>query len=71
MRPCANVSIMRAGARRIGPDDGAINVLDLVDLLLCFGQPVPPCGPADVNHDGAVNVLDLVELLLTFGTACP
>ncbi len=52
--------------------DGVINVLDLIDLLLCFGQPGnPPCGAADVNNDGSVNVLDLIELLLEFGTACP
>ena len=52
--------------------DGAINVLDLIELLLCFGQPAGvPCGIADVNQDGAVNVLDLIELLLVFGTTCP
>ncbi len=51
--------------------DGTVNVLDLIDLLLCFGQPVPPCGPADVNHDGAVDVLDLIDLLVAFGTPCP
>ncbi len=53
--------------------DATVNVLDLIDLLLCFGQPaVPPCetGP-DTNGDGAVNVLDLIDLLLVFGTACP
>ena len=52
--------------------DGTINVLDLIDLLLCFGQPaVPGCEAEDVNGDGSVNVLDLIELLLAFGTACP
>ena len=52
--------------------DGAVDVLDLIDLLLCFGQPaLGGCGPADINDDGAVNVLDLIELLLDFGTACP
>ncbi len=52
--------------------DGDVNVLDLIDLLLCFGQPgTPPCDTADVNTDGDVNVLDLIELLLAFGTACP
>jgi hypothetical protein len=51
--------------------DGVINVLDLIDLLLCFGQPAnPPCDSADVNSDGTVNVLDLIELLLVFGQAC-
>ena len=48
--------------------DGVVNVLDLIDLLLCFGQPAgPPCDLADVNGDGTVNVLDLIELLLNFG----
>ena len=52
--------------------DGAINVLDLIELLLCFGQPAtPPCDVTDINADGTVNVLDLIELLLAFGTACP
>ncbi len=52
--------------------DGAVNVLDLIDLLLCFGLPaVPGCTSEDVNDDGSVNVLDLIDVLLVFGTACP
>ncbi len=52
--------------------DGAINVLDLVDLLLCFGQSaVPGCENEDVTGDGSVNVVDLVDLLLEFGNDCP
>ena len=52
--------------------DGTVNVLDLIDLLLCFGQPADPgCQTEDVNADGVVNVLDLIELLLNFGQACP
>ena len=52
--------------------DGTVNVLDLIDLLLCFGQPAtPPCVTADINGDGTVNVLDLIELLLAFGTTSP
>ena len=52
--------------------DGDINVLDLIDLLLCFGLPaVPGCEAEDVNDDGSVNVLDLIDLLLLFGTSCP
>ena len=52
--------------------DGVVNVLDLIDLLLCFGQPAAPaCSPEDINGDGNVNVLDLIELLLAFGQACP
>ncbi len=52
--------------------DGFVNVLDLVALLLCFGDPaIPGCVGEDINEDGNVNVLDLVQLLLAFGTACP
>ena len=52
--------------------DCVVNVLDLIELLLCFGQPpVGACALADINADGAVNVLDLVDLLLAFGAACP
>ncbi len=52
--------------------DGVINVLDLIQLLLCFGQSgTPPCDTPDINNDGVVNVLDLIQLLLAFGTACP
>ncbi|MHC4108701.1 MAG: hypothetical protein ACYSTY_11505, partial [Planctomycetota bacterium] len=51
--------------------DGVINVLDLIDLLLCFGQPaVPGCEAEDVNGDGTVNVLDLIDVLLEFGQSC-
>ncbi len=52
--------------------DCMVNVLDLIEVLLCFGQPaVPGCESADINEDGTVNVLDLIDLLLVFGTACP
>ncbi len=52
--------------------DGVVNVLDLIDLLLCFGLPAAPgCEVQDVNGDGTVNVLDLIDLLLEFGNACP
>ncbi len=51
---------------------GAVNVHDLVRLLLCFGQPaLPECQAEDINLDGTVDVLDLIDLLLAFGTACP
>ena len=52
--------------------DGTTNVLDLIDVLLCFGLPaVPGCEAEDVNEDTTVNVLDLIDLLLEFGNACP
>jgi len=51
--------------------DGVINVLDLIDLLLCFGQPaIPGCETADIDGSGTVNVLDLIDLLLVFGQPC-
>ncbi len=53
-------------------DDGAVNVLDLIDVLLCFGQSAaPPCDDSDISQDGVVNVLDLIDVLLAFGTTCP
>ena len=53
--------------------DGATDVLDLIDLLLCFGLPAtPPCDEGqDINQDGDVDVLDLIDLLLEFGASCP
>ncbi len=52
--------------------DGVTNVLDLIDLLLCFGLPAAGgCQDEDINGDGNVNVLDLIDLLLAFGTTCP
>ncbi len=49
--------------------DGNVNVLDLIDVLLCFGQPaVPDCEWEDVNGDGNVDVLDLITVLLNFGS---
>ena len=45
--------------------DGVLNILDLIDLLLCFDQPAEsPCDPADLNGDGMVDVLDLIALLV-------
>ena len=41
--------------------DGAVNVLDLIEVLLAFGQTH---SSADLNGDGTVNVLDLIALLL-------
>ncbi len=52
--------------------DGVVNVLDLIDLLLCFDLPaVPGCEDEDVNGDRIVDRLDLIDLLLAFGTSCP
>ena len=52
--------------------DGVVNALDLIDLLLCLGQPAtPPCDTADVNGDTFVNALDLIDLLLDLGLICP
>ncbi len=52
--------------------DGVTDVLDLIELLLCFGQPsLPPCDASDINGDGETNHLDLIVLLSAFGTTCP
>ncbi len=52
--------------------DGAVDVLDLIAMLLCFGQPADPgCEAEDINGDGVVNVLDLIDLLLAFGQPSP
>jgi len=45
-------------------NDGAVNVLDLIELLLAFGTTDQT---ADINNDGTVNVLDLLQLLLNWG----
>ena len=47
--------------------DCAVNVLDLIQVLLAFGSAE---AASDINGDGVVNVLDLIELLLAFGSAC-
>ncbi len=66
MLPACPADIAPAGG------DGVVNVLDLIEILLCFGQPAtPPCDTSDVNGDGNVNVLDIVDLLLVFGQICP
>ncbi len=52
--------------------DGEVNVLDLIELLLCFGQSANlGCQAGDLNGDGSVNVLDLIAVLLVFGQTCP
>ena len=53
--------------------DGFVNVLDLTQVLLCFGNPATgPCGTGqDITQDGFVNVLDLTQVLLAFGDVCP
>ena len=53
-------------------NDGTVDVLDLIDMLLCFGLPANlDCAAVDINGDGVIDVLDLIELLLEFGAACP
>jgi hypothetical protein len=45
--------------------DGVVDVLDLVEVLVSWGE-CPGC-PADLNGDGVVDVLDLVEVLVGWG----
>ncbi len=72
--PCDDDGLSLVGSRAAAfcpadiTADGVVNVLDLIQLLLAFGDPG---GPADINGDGTVNVIDLIDLLLKFGTACP
>ncbi len=51
---------------------GSVDVQDLVEVLLCFGDPAtPPCDTGqDITQDGVVNINDLVEVLLVFGDVC-
>ncbi len=52
--------------------DGMVNVLDLIEMLSCYGQTaVGGCASADLTDDGVINVLDLIELLLDFGSPAP
>ena len=52
--------------------DGYVDVLDLIDVLLCFGLPAAGgCESEDINGDGNVNVLDLIEVLRAFGVSRP
>jgi hypothetical protein len=48
--------------------DGAVNVVDMVALVLAWGPCAPPPAacPADVNSDGTVDVVDLVALVLNW-----
>jgi hypothetical protein len=50
--------------------DGAINVDDLIAVILAWGpcaEPCPPTCAADVNDDCAVNVDDLIAVILNWG----
>lgn len=44
---------------------GRVDVSDLIDVLMCYGQE--PCDSGDVNRDNVVNVLDLLGVLGQFG----
>ncbi len=52
--------------------DGAVNVVDLIEVLICFGRAATPgCEPVDLVTDGVVDVMDLLDLLTDLGTSCP
>jgi len=63
-------NVVRLEVRVIPPGDlngdFVVNVLDLIIMLLDFGDCPPAC-PSDVNGDGTVGVLDLIILLENFG----
>lgn len=44
---------------------GRVDVNDLIDVLLCFGQTA--CDEGDVNRDNVTDVYDLMDLLGSFG----
>ncbi|MCS7208360.1 MAG: dockerin type I repeat-containing protein [Fimbriimonadales bacterium] len=48
--------------------DGCVNDIDLLQVLLEFGNTT--ITPADVNNDGVVNDIDLLAILLNFGSGC-
>jgi hypothetical protein len=47
--------------------DSSVDVLDLVGVILQWGECAGPCCHGDVNGDSMVDVLDLVELVLAWG----
>ncbi len=53
--------------------DGFINVLDLGEVIVCFGNPATgACSTGqDVIQDGFINVLDLGAVITAFGSSCP
>ncbi|MCH7634672.1 MAG: trypsin-like serine protease, partial [Proteobacteria bacterium] len=52
--------------------DGVVNIIDWIEVLLCFGQPaVPGCEAQDIDEDGAITVLDLIDVILDLGVVCP
>ena len=63
-------SIVRLEVRVFPPGDldhnFVVNVLDLIIMLLDFGDCPPAC-PSDLNGDGTVDRLDLIILLDNFG----
>ncbi len=51
--------------------NGYVDVLDLIEVLICYGQSAAPgCQHADLVHDGVVNVMDLLDLLTSLGQPC-
>jgi len=49
-------------------NDGVVNILDMISLLRCYGEPAQPnCVAEDINNDGVVNVLDFIQLSLNYG----
>ena len=50
-------------------DDGSVNVLDLVAVILAWGPcPAPPAPcPADIDGNGVVNSGDLAAVIVNWG----
>jgi hypothetical protein len=49
--------------------DGAVDVNDLLGVILAWGECTSPC-PGDFNDDGQVDVSDLLTVIIEWG-ACP
>jgi len=49
--------------------DGAVDTLDLLELLAAWGEQTEACCPSDLNFDWVVDVLDLLTVLGHWG-AC-
>ncbi len=51
-------------------DDGAVDLYDVVAVIVSLGQQPRPGAPEDVNQDQAVNLFDLVLVLRDYGWSC-
>ncbi len=60
--------VMTCGADTDG--DGAVDLVDLQNVLFSFGQSTDPFACADIDGNGDVDLSDLQAVLFSFGQAC-